>query len=94
MYSEQIFVVISLTTNAAFIMSLQKSIIKDMTIFRQIPSYDHAKHTILNAELMKEGPALHVISSMIAGFMTALTTSPVDVIKTRIMNQKSHGKVM
>lgn len=40
---------------------------------------------------MKEGPALHVISSMIAGFMTALTTSPVDVIKTRIMNQKSHG---
>lgn len=57
----------------------------------QIPSYDHAKHTILNAELMKEGPVLHVISSMIAGFMTALTTSPVDVIKTRIMNQKSHG---
>nr|XP_011455448.3 mitochondrial substrate carrier family protein ucpB [Crassostrea gigas] len=57
----------------------------------QIPSYDHAKHTILNAELMKEGPALHVISSMIAGFMTALTTSPVDVIKTRIMNQQSHG---
>ena len=64
-----------------------------MAISRQIPSYDHAKHTILNAELMKEGPALHVISSMIAGFMTALTTSPVDVIKTRIMNQKSHGAV-
>lgn len=64
-----------------------------MAISRQIPSYDHAKHTILNAELMKEGPALHVISSMIAGFMTALTTSPVDVIKTRIMNQKSHGEL-
>ncbi|XP_061193266.1 mitochondrial substrate carrier family protein ucpB-like isoform X2 [Saccostrea echinata] len=56
----------------------------------QIPSYDHAKHTILNAGLMTEGPYLHVISSMIAGFMTALTTSPVDVIKTRIMNQQTN----
>ncbi|KAK3102440.1 hypothetical protein FSP39_011400 [Pinctada imbricata] len=60
----------------------------------QIPSYDHAKHTILNAELMSEGPRLHVVCSMIAGFMTALTTSPVDVIKTRIMNQqRDHTKV-
>lgn len=40
---------------------------------------------------MVEGPTLHIVSSMIAGFMAALTTSPVDVIKTRIMNQSSGG---
>jgi hypothetical protein len=41
---------------------------------------------------MKEGPALHIVSSMVAGFMAALTTSPVDVVKTRIMNQKYERK--
>ncbi|KAJ8302296.1 hypothetical protein KUTeg_021283, partial [Tegillarca granosa] len=54
----------------------------------QIPSYDHTKHTILNHGLMKEGTALHVVSSMVAGFMSALTTSPVDVVKSRVMNQE------
>ena len=54
----------------------------------QIPSYDHTKHTILNADLMKEGPQLHIVCSMVAGFVTAFATSPVDVVKTRIMNQK------
>ncbi|XP_052781457.1 mitochondrial substrate carrier family protein ucpB-like [Mya arenaria] len=53
----------------------------------QIPAYDHAKHLILNAQLMSEGIPLHVTASMIAGFCTAVTTSPVDVVKTRIMNQ-------
>lgn len=56
----------------------------------QIPSYDHTKHTLLNAQLMEEGPALHGVSSVIAGFVTALSTSPFDVVKTRMMNQKKH----
>ncbi|XP_069142036.1 mitochondrial substrate carrier family protein ucpB-like isoform X2 [Argopecten irradians] len=59
----------------------------------QIPTYDHTKHTILNAGLMSEGAPLHVTSSMVAGFMTALTTSPVDVVKTRVMNQQQNNKV-
>ena len=53
----------------------------------QIPAYDHTKHVILNSGLMQEGVPLHVTSSMVAGFCTALTTSPVDVVKTRVMNQ-------
>ncbi|XP_013388976.1 mitochondrial substrate carrier family protein ucpB-like [Lingula anatina] len=54
----------------------------------QIPTYDHTKHTLLNSGLMTEGIPLHITSSMVAGFMTAVTTSPVDVVKTRVMNQK------
>ena len=61
---------------------------------RQIPSYDHTKHTILNLGWMEEGVPLHVVSSMVAGFNTALTTSPVDVVKTRMMNQKGKGTFM
>lgn len=53
----------------------------------QIPSYDHTKHTLINHQIMKEGPALHVASSFTAGFVTACTTSPFDVVKTRVMNQ-------
>ncbi|KAL3853599.1 hypothetical protein ACJMK2_017135 [Sinanodonta woodiana] len=53
----------------------------------QIPAYDHTKHLILNAGLMVEGGPLHITASMVAGFVAALTTSPVDVVKTRVMNQ-------
>lgn len=64
-----------------------------MFIHLKIPTYDHTKHTLLNLQWMEEGPQLHVASSMVAGFMAALTTSPVDVIKTRIMNQKYERKI-
>ena len=57
----------------------------------QVPTYDHTKHLLLNRGLFHEGLPLHVCSSMIAGFMAAVTSSPVDVIKTRIMNQKTAG---
>ncbi|XP_070558897.1 mitochondrial substrate carrier family protein ucpB-like [Ptychodera flava] len=57
----------------------------------QIPSYDHSKHFLLNAGVMKEGPVLHIVCSFFAGFMTACTTSPVDVVKTRIMSQQIKG---
>ncbi|KAF6034843.1 hypothetical protein EB796_006849 [Bugula neritina] len=57
----------------------------------QIPTYDHMKHTLLNHQLMEEGVPLHIVSSMVAGLMCAITTSPVDTIKTRIMNQHKIG---
>ena len=66
------------------------SFIKDVTCIYfkfQIPAYDHTKHVILNSGLMIEGIPLHITSSMVAGFCTACTTSPVDVVKTRVMNQ-------
>ena len=60
----------------------------------QIPSYDHIKHSLLNYGVMYEGLQLHMVSSMGAGLAVALISSPVDVVKTRVMNQKildKHG---
>ena len=58
-----------------------------------VSSYDHAKHTILNAELLSEGPVLHIVASSVAGFVTNCVTSPIDMVRTRYMNQKKdHNK--
>ena len=54
----------------------------------QTSSYDHTKHTILNWGILNEGLPLHILSSITAGFVCATCTSPIDVIKTRIMNQE------
>ncbi|KAL5014375.1 hypothetical protein ScPMuIL_008645 [Solemya velum] len=58
----------------------------------QVPTYDHTKHTILNAGVMEEGMPLHIVSSLTAGFVGALATSPVDTVKTRVMSPKKKGK--
>lgn len=56
----------------------------------QLPSYDHSKHFLLNNKIMKQDNIYtHFVASMIAGFNAAVITSPVDVIKSRIMNQHS-----
>ncbi|XP_022101204.1 mitochondrial substrate carrier family protein ucpB-like [Acanthaster planci] len=68
--------------------TVQRAVIVTAT---QVPTYDHTKHTILNHGWMMEGPALHIVSAMTAGFMCAVTTSPVDLIKTRVMNQQIKG---
>ena len=57
----------------------------------QIPSYDHSKYVILSNGYMEEGLKLHMACSMFAGFMTATITSPVDVIRTRIMNERKNA---
>ncbi|KAF2074568.1 hypothetical protein CYY_004114 [Polysphondylium violaceum] len=60
----------------------------------QIPSYDHFKHMLLDHGIIQqEGLKLHTVSSILAGFVASVATSPVDLIKTRIMNQPidQHG---
>ncbi|XP_052626004.1 mitochondrial uncoupling protein 5 isoform X3 [Lactuca sativa] len=54
----------------------------------QLASYDQMKETILNRGWMKDGLGTHVTASFGAGFVAALMTNPVDVIKTRVMNMK------
>lgn len=58
----------------------------------QFPVYDHVKHSILNRRWLEEGLPLHFISAMAAGLAAAVAANPSDIIKTRIMNQKSTGK--
>lgn len=58
----------------------------------QIPTYDHTKNTLKTSNYMEEGLKLHAVSSLIAGFVTSLVTSPFDVIKTRTMNECYHSK--
>ena len=57
----------------------------------QIASYDHSKQMVLNSGVVHEGILLHMGCSMLAGLLTATITSPVDVIKTRVMNQTSNS---
>ncbi|KAK6933648.1 Mitochondrial substrate/solute carrier [Dillenia turbinata] len=58
----------------------------------QLASYDQIKETILKNGLMKEGPGTHVTASLAAGFVAAVASTPVDVIKTRVMNMKAAGE--
>lgn len=55
----------------------------------QIPSYEMSKHWIINEGYMKEGTALHLVASMIAGGVATIACSPFDFVKTRMMNEGS-----
>jgi len=52
----------------------------------QLASYDQIKETIISHDIMKDGLGTHVTASFSAGFVAAVASNPVDVIKTRIMN--------
>ncbi|XAR73472.1 hypothetical protein NMG60_11007446 [Bertholletia excelsa] len=54
----------------------------------QLASYDQIKEMILEKRLMKDGLGTHVTASFAAGFVAAVASNPVDVIKTRVMNMK------
>uniref|UniRef100_A0A803Q9C7 Mitochondrial uncoupling protein 5-like n=1 Tax=Cannabis sativa TaxID=3483 RepID=A0A803Q9C7_CANSA len=54
----------------------------------QLASYDEIKETILKKGLMNDGIGTHVAASFAAGFLAAVASNPVDVIKTRVMNMR------
>ncbi|KAE9596977.1 hypothetical protein Lal_00008009 [Lupinus albus] len=54
----------------------------------QLASYDQFKEMILEKGLMRDGLGTHVTASFAAGFVAAVATNPVDVIKTRVMNMR------
>ncbi|XP_027347898.1 mitochondrial uncoupling protein 5-like [Abrus precatorius] len=54
----------------------------------QLASYDQFKEMILEKGIMRDGLGTHVTASFAAGFVAAITSNPVDVIKTRVMNMK------
>ncbi len=68
------------------------------TIFRaalltssQVATYDQVKNMLKSGQHvvhMNEGIGLHFVASMVAGFACSVTSQPVDVIKTRVMQDK------
>ncbi|KAE8715813.1 Mitochondrial uncoupling protein 6 [Hibiscus syriacus] len=54
----------------------------------QLASYDQTKEFILANGRMKDGLERNVAASFSAGFVAAVVSNPVDVIKTRVMNMK------
>jgi len=60
----------------------------------QLASYDQAKESLLKTSFFKkDNLTTHFTASLIAGFVAAFVTNPVDTVKTRIMNQKN-GELM
>lgn len=67
----------SLTVNRAMIVTAS-----------QLATYDQVKEAIIDSGTMRDGLGTHVTSSFAAGFVAAVASNPVDVIKTRVMNMK------
>ncbi|XP_014093298.2 mitochondrial 2-oxoglutarate/malate carrier protein [Bactrocera oleae] len=56
----------------------------------QLASYSQFKTYFKNGPLkMEEGIGLHLVSSMLSGFLTTITSMPLDIAKTRIQNMKT-----
>lgn len=55
----------------------------------QLASYDSAKRMLLATTPLTDSLEAHLIASFMAGVAAATVTSPIDVIKTRVMS--SHG---
>lgn len=55
----------------------------------QLASYSQFKNYFLTSSFqMEEGIKLHFVASMLSGFLTTITSMPLDIAKTRIQNQK------
>jgi len=53
----------------------------------QLGTYDQSKEFLMATCGFKDGLPLHFSSSFLAGFFASVASNPIDVIKTRIMNQ-------
>ncbi|KAK2992110.1 hypothetical protein RJ640_023493 [Escallonia rubra] len=54
----------------------------------QLALYDQIKETMLENGVMRDGLVTHVTASFAAGFVAAVASNPIDVIKMRVMNMK------
>ena len=54
----------------------------------QLPVYDAVKMQLLSRRLMDDGAANHLVSSFCAGLCACAASSPMDVVRTRLMNQR------
>lgn len=54
----------------------------------ELVSYDEFKSFFLTNQLLEDNVFCHILSGVGAGFVATVVGSPIDVTKTRIMNQK------
>ena len=52
----------------------------------KLGTYDSIKHALIDNGYFEEGISCQFVSSVFAGFFMTIVTSPMDNIKTRIMN--------
>jgi solute carrier family 25 protein 14/30 len=52
----------------------------------ELPVYDYCKHKLIDS--IGDQPLNHFLSSFIASFFAAIASCPIDVIRTRLMNQR------
>jgi len=55
----------------------------------ELPAYDLFKKKIIASGYLGDTKETHFIASFFAGFVGALASNPIDVCKTRMMNQKN-----
>lgn len=55
----------------------------------ELPAYDIIKKHILKSGYLGDTKETHFVSSFLAGLAGALASNPIDVCKTRMMNQKN-----
>jgi solute carrier family 25 uncoupling protein 8/9 len=52
----------------------------------ELVTYDILKDTFINNKIMEDNTPCHFVSAAGAGLITTLVASPIDVVKTRLMN--------
>ena len=60
----------------------------------QIVSYDHSKYMLKKNQKFKENFELHIIASIISGFIGTLVCAPFDFLKTQIMGDIYKNKYL
>eukprot|EP01006_Ploeotia_vitrea_P050251 TRINITY_DN67435_c5_g4_i2.p1 TRINITY_DN67435_c5_g4~~TRINITY_DN67435_c5_g4_i2.p1 ORF type:complete len:132 (-),score=59.68 TRINITY_DN67435_c5_g4_i2:55-450(-) len=54
----------------------------------ELATYDEVKTRLLASGLFEDNIGTHLMSGVAAGFVATMVGSPVDVTKTRVMNQR------
>jgi ABC-type proline/glycine betaine transport system permease subunit len=54
----------------------------------QLASYDQIKEALLKTSWFKDDVVTHLTAGSISGVIATVICSPIDVIKTRLMNMK------